>query len=125
MAENDKILTLFTTRVRQMILQYNELKKENDELYAMVDAYEAELTLTLLVTRIPGADDPDRAVTLDDLAKFASALYRCPHFHDSTSLSLESFFLSAESAETNTSRAPPRPSRGKRRFPQNRTRKQH
>ncbi len=43
MAENDKILTLFTTRVRQMILQYKELKKENDELYAMVDAHEAEI----------------------------------------------------------------------------------
>ena len=43
MAGNDKLLTLFTTRVRQMILQYNELKKENDELYAMVDAKEAEI----------------------------------------------------------------------------------
>ena len=43
MAGNDKILTLFTTRVRQMILQYNELKKENEELYAMVDAKEAEI----------------------------------------------------------------------------------
>lgn len=43
MAGNDKILTLFTTRVRQMILQYNELKKENYELYAMVDAKEAEI----------------------------------------------------------------------------------
>ena len=36
-------MTLFTTRVRQMILQYNELKKENDELYAMVDAKETEI----------------------------------------------------------------------------------
>ena len=38
MADDDKILTLFTTRVRQMILQYKDLKKENDELYAMVDS---------------------------------------------------------------------------------------
>lgn len=43
MTENDKILTLFTTRVRQMILQYKELKKENDELCAMVDAREDEI----------------------------------------------------------------------------------
>ena len=43
MAENDKILTLFTTRVRQMILQYNETKKENEELYAMVDARDNEI----------------------------------------------------------------------------------
>ena len=43
MAENDKILTLFTTRVRQMILQYDETKKENEELYAMVDARDNEI----------------------------------------------------------------------------------
>lgn len=43
MADNDKTITLFTTRVRQLILQYNELKKENEELYAMVDANEKEI----------------------------------------------------------------------------------
>lgn len=44
MTENDKILTLFTTRVRQMILQYKELKKENEELYAMVDSRDKEIS---------------------------------------------------------------------------------
>lgn len=34
---NEKTLNLFTTRVRQMILQYEEIQKENDELYKMVD----------------------------------------------------------------------------------------
>ena len=43
MADNDKILTLFTTRVRQMILQYEELKKENEELFAMVGELEDEI----------------------------------------------------------------------------------
>ena len=43
MADNDKIITLFTTRIRQMILQYKETKKENEELYEMVDAKEAEI----------------------------------------------------------------------------------
>lgn len=43
MVDNDKILTLFTTRVRQMILQYEELKKENEELYAMVGELEDEI----------------------------------------------------------------------------------
>ena len=43
MADNDKILTLFTTRVRQMILQYEELKTENEELYAMVGELEDEI----------------------------------------------------------------------------------
>ncbi|KGI60718.1 hypothetical protein [Prevotella sp. S7 MS 2] len=37
MDANEKILSLFSTRVRQMILQYIETKKENDNLYAMVD----------------------------------------------------------------------------------------
>lgn len=31
------VISVFTTRVRQMILQYNEVKKENNELYSMVD----------------------------------------------------------------------------------------
>lgn len=44
MTENDKILTLFTTRIRQMILQYKELKKENEELYAMVDSRDNEIS---------------------------------------------------------------------------------
>lgn len=43
MADKDKILTLFTTRVRQMILQYNTLKEENNELYALVDSHEEEI----------------------------------------------------------------------------------
>ena len=38
--------------------------------------------LTLLVARITRADHTDRPVALDDLAKFASALYRRSDFHD-------------------------------------------
>lgn len=37
MASNDANLNLFTTRVRQLILKYQEIKKENSELYMMVD----------------------------------------------------------------------------------------
>lgn len=37
MAATEDTLNLFSTRVRQMILQYKELKKENTELYSMVD----------------------------------------------------------------------------------------
>jgi len=43
MAENNTILNLFTTRMRQMILQYKKLKEENNELYSMVDAKEEEI----------------------------------------------------------------------------------
>lgn len=43
MAESNDTLTLFTTRARQMILQYNQLKSENDQLYAMVDEKDEEI----------------------------------------------------------------------------------
>lgn len=43
MDANEKTLTAFTTRVRQMILQYSDLKKENSELYAMVDERDAQI----------------------------------------------------------------------------------
>ena len=39
---NDK-LKLFTTRMRQLILQYKAVKKEHEELYAMVDAREKDI----------------------------------------------------------------------------------
>ena len=43
MNANEKILNTFATRVRQMILQYEALKKENDELYALVEQREQEI----------------------------------------------------------------------------------
>lgn len=43
MAEENKTLKLFTTRMRQMILQYKDVKKENEDLYAMVDDRDREI----------------------------------------------------------------------------------
>lgn len=43
MNSNEKVLNTFATRVRQMILQYEALKNENDELYALVDQREQEI----------------------------------------------------------------------------------
>ncbi|MCI6160789.1 MAG: hypothetical protein PUH24_02415 [Prevotellaceae bacterium] len=43
MADDNRTLTLFATRLRQMILHYREVRKENDELYAMVDTKEQEI----------------------------------------------------------------------------------
>lgn len=43
MNANEKILNTFATRVRHMLLQYEELKKENDELYTLVDRREQEI----------------------------------------------------------------------------------
>jgi archaellum component FlaC len=43
MEANEKTLTLFTTRIRQLILQFNETKKENADLYVMVDERDARI----------------------------------------------------------------------------------
>ena len=43
MDANEKTLNAFTTRVRQMILQYSETKNENAELYAMVDERDSRI----------------------------------------------------------------------------------
>lgn len=40
MDANEKTLDLFTTHVRQLILQYKELKKKNNELIATVETRE-------------------------------------------------------------------------------------
>lgn len=45
MDANEKTLNLFTTRVRQMLLQYKELRQENNDLYQMVDERDKEISL--------------------------------------------------------------------------------
>lgn len=43
MTSNEQTLLKFQTRVRQMILRFQELKKENEELYAMLDKSERDI----------------------------------------------------------------------------------
>lgn len=43
MNANEKTLNTFATRTRQMLLHYRELKKENNDLYAMVDERDTEI----------------------------------------------------------------------------------
>lgn len=43
MSANEKTIDTFTARVRQLIFQYNELKKENDELYGIVESRDNEI----------------------------------------------------------------------------------
>ncbi|MCH3982832.1 MAG: hypothetical protein LKE41_13230 [Prevotella sp.] len=43
MDTDEKTLNQFATRVRQMILQYRDIEKENNELYAMVDERDAKI----------------------------------------------------------------------------------
>ena len=40
-----EILNTFTSRMRQLILRGSEVKKENEELYAMVDQRDKEIVL--------------------------------------------------------------------------------
>lgn len=43
MDADDKSINLFTTRVRQLILQYGELKRRNEELGKTIDGLKAEV----------------------------------------------------------------------------------
>ncbi len=43
MSANEKMLSQFATRVRQMLLQYQELKSENAGLCGMVDERDARI----------------------------------------------------------------------------------
>ena len=43
MGQNEQAITIFSTRVRQMILRFSELKKENQELYAKVEKCEQDI----------------------------------------------------------------------------------
>ena len=40
MTANEKTLATFETRLRQLLLRFQELKKENGELYAMIEENE-------------------------------------------------------------------------------------
>jgi len=43
MSSNEKMIATFETRVRQMLLRFQELKKENEELYGMVEKNEQDI----------------------------------------------------------------------------------
>ena len=43
MTPNEKVLKDFETRVRQMLLRFQQLKKENEELYSIVEKNERDV----------------------------------------------------------------------------------
>ena len=43
MSASEKTINTFATRVRQMILKFEDIKHENEELYAMVDERDAKI----------------------------------------------------------------------------------
>ena len=90
MNANEKILNTFATRVRQLILQYSSVKKENSELYAMVDERDQEiLTLqkqlaqaqsdyqSLKLARMIEVSDGDMEVAQKRVAKLIRDVNKC------------------------------------------------
>ena len=90
MTENENITTLFTTRVRQMILQYNKMKKENEELYGMVDDLETQVKSlkeqlaqqnedynTLKMAKMLEVTDNDMEVAKAKVAKLLRDVNKC------------------------------------------------
>ena len=55
MNPNEKALSTFETRVRQMILRFQELKKENEDLHALVEKNEQDIKT--LQARLTQADN--------------------------------------------------------------------
>ena len=62
MDSNEKVITQFETRVRQLILKFQELKKENQDLDAMVE--KAEKDIKDLQARITQKDNDYNALKM-------------------------------------------------------------
>lgn len=43
MSDQEKAIHTFAAKVHQLILQYQDVKKENDELYGLVDERDQEI----------------------------------------------------------------------------------
>lgn len=87
---DDKTLTQFTTRIRQMILQYQDIKKENTELYAMVDERDEEIAslkaqlseaqnnyMLLKMAKMLEITDGDMETTQKRIAKLIRDVNKC------------------------------------------------
>lgn len=90
MNANEKILNTFATRVHQLILQYSSVKKENSELYAMVDERDQEILKlqkqlaqaqsdyqSLKLARMIEVSDGDMEVAQKRVAKLIRDVNKC------------------------------------------------
>jgi predicted nucleic acid-binding Zn-ribbon protein len=90
MTQNEQALTTFETRVRQMILRFQELKKENEELYKMVGKNEQDLKAlrdqlaqderdyeSLKMARMIEISDGDLQGAKDRLSKLIREVNKC------------------------------------------------
>jgi predicted nucleic acid-binding Zn-ribbon protein len=90
MTESEKALATFQTRMRDFIRRFQQLKKENEELYAMVDKNEKDLKQlqakltqqendyqSLKMARMVEITDGDLQGAKDRLAKLIRDVNKC------------------------------------------------
>ena len=90
MTQNEKVLAAFEGRVRQLILRFQELKKENEELYRMVDKNEEDIKAlqeklsrneqdynALTMARMVEITDGDLQGAKDRLSKLIREVNKC------------------------------------------------
>ena len=90
MDANEKILNTFATRIRQLILQYSSVKKENNDLYAIVTERDQEISKlqkqlahaqfdyqSLKIARMIEVSDGDMEVAQKRVAKLIRDVNRC------------------------------------------------
>lgn len=90
MTPNEKTIATFETRMRQMILRFQELKKENNDLYAQIEEDEKQMeTLrqqldqkqkdyeALKMARMICITDGDLQSAKDRLAKLIREVNKC------------------------------------------------
>lgn len=90
MTPNEKTIAMFETRMRQMILRFQELKKENNDLYAQIEEDEKQMeTLrqqldqkqkdyeALKMARMISITDGDLQSAKDRLAKLIREVNKC------------------------------------------------
>ncbi len=90
MNSKEKTLATFQARVRQMILRFQQLEKENNELYGMVDKQEKDIEElkrrleektheydSLKAARMIGVSSGDITATKDRLARLIRDVNKC------------------------------------------------
>ena len=90
MTNNEKVLAQFAARIQQLILQYKDIKKENAELYAMIEGQEEKIkTLeehlsqaqndyqSLKIARMIEVSDADVEKAQQRLAKLIRDVNKC------------------------------------------------
>ncbi|MBQ8487159.1 MAG: hypothetical protein IJ533_05885 [Prevotella sp.] len=90
MTQNEQVLAAFESRLRQLILRFQELKKENDELYQMVTKNEQDIKMlesklaqserdynSLKMARMLEISDGDLQGAKDRLARLIREVNKC------------------------------------------------